>query len=198
MQPPVDKGCAGDADDDRHAQGEVGEEVQYVVEPEGAINIDWRERVGIHADSRLVVALADDLPGALISEARNDHAILEKSPDRSTYGSAISPSKITGVNGVPLELVGAVGCVGAANLTVTVRLRFGATAGLGVTGIAGPGGGTPDKPVGTVHLALDVADGTRHHERLVLPGDRIMVRRWTTSAALAMIRGWLMERGGTV
>ena len=34
------------------------------------------------------------------------------------------------------------------------------------------------------------------HEQLVLPGDRSMVRRWTTSAALAMIRGWLIERGG--
>ena len=52
------------------------------------------------------------------------------------------------------------------------------------TGIAGPGGGTPEKPVGTVHVALDAADGTRLHRRLLLPGDRALVRRWTTSAAL--------------
>ena len=61
-----------------------------------------------------------------MSEARNDQAIREKSPDFSMYGSAMSPSKTTGVKGVPLELVGADGCVGEANLTVTVRLRFGA------------------------------------------------------------------------
>lgn len=97
-----------------------------MVEPERGINIDWRERVGIHADSRLVVAPADDLPGALMLEARNDQAIREKSPDFSTYGSAMSPSKNTGVKGVPLELAGTDGCVGEANLTVTVRLRFGA------------------------------------------------------------------------
>jgi nicotinamide-nucleotide amidase len=77
------------------------------------------------------------------------------------------------------------------------RRAFGAAVALGVTGIAGPAGGTPEKPVGTVHLALDAADGSTRHERLVLPGDRSMVRRWTTAAALGMIRAWLMERGGT-
>ncbi len=75
-------------------------------------------------------------------------------------------------------------------------VRFGASIGLSVTGIAGPGGGTPEKPVGTVHYALDDADGTRLHHRLLLPGDRALVRRWTTSAALSMLRHHLLGTTG--
>lgn len=97
-----------------------------MIEPERGVGIKLCVRIGIHADSRLVAALADGLPGALMSEARNDQAIREKSPDFSTYGSAMRPSKTTRVKGVPLELAGADGCVGEANLIVTVRLRFGA------------------------------------------------------------------------
>ncbi len=52
-----------------------------------------------------------------------------------------------------------------------VRERAGATYGVAISGIAGPGGGSPDKPVGTVHFALDSADGTRHLHR-VFPYDR--------------------------
>ena len=112
-----------------------------------------------------------------------------------TYANE-AKTELLGVSPATLETHGAVSEEVAREMAAGVRLRLGATAGLGITGIAGPGGGTPDKPVGTVHLALDAADGTRRHERLVLPGDRAMVRRWTTSAALGMIRGWLMERGG--
>ena len=75
------------------------------------------------------------------------------------------------------------------------RRRFGASAGLAVTGVAGPAGGTAEKPVGTVHVALDTESTTRH-ERLTLGGDRAMIRRWTTSAALGMVRAFLNEGGG--
>jgi nicotinamide-nucleotide amidase len=78
-----------------------------------------------------------------------------------------------------------------------VRERLGASAGLAITGVAGPAGGTAEKPVGTVHLALDGGAGAAIHQRLALPGDRSMVRRWTSSAALEMIRAWLGKRGGT-
>ena len=68
---------------------------------------------------------------------------------------------------------------------------------LRITGIAGPSGGTPEKPVGTVHLALDAADGTSGHEKIVAPGDRALVRRWTTTVALATLRSHLLAaRGG--
>lgn len=91
---------------------------------------------------------------------------------------------------------GAVSEETAREMAAGVRSRLGASAGLAITGIAGPSGGTAEKPVGTVHLALDAADGSRLHRRLALPGDRAMVRRWTSSAALEMIRAWLGATGG--
>jgi nicotinamide-nucleotide amidase len=105
---------------------------------------------------------------------------------------------LLGVSPETLERHGAVSAEVAREMAEGARRRFGATLGLGVTGVAGPTGGTPEKPVGTVHLALAAGDGTTLHERLVLPGDRAMVRRWTSSAALAMIRGWVVKRGETL
>jgi nicotinamide-nucleotide amidase len=56
-----------------------------------------------------------------------------------------------------------------------------------VTGIAGPGGGSADKPVGLVHLAAVRRDGTMVHQRHVFPGDRDAVRQATAATALAML-----------
>jgi nicotinamide-nucleotide amidase len=103
---------------------------------------------------------------------------------------------LLGVSPASIEAHGAVSEEVAREMAAGARRRFEASAGLAVTGVAGPSGGTAEKPVGTVHVALEVDDGTGRHERLALPGDRAMIRRWTTSAALAMIRGWLRERGG--
>lgn len=143
------------------------------------------------------LAVAESCTGGMVASRITDVA------GSSAYflGGAVTyangaKTEILGVLPATLETNGAVSEEVAREMAAGVRRRLGASAGLGVTGVAGPGGGTPDKPVGTVHLALDAADGTRRHERLVLPGDRAMVRRWTTSAALTMIRGWLMERGG--
>jgi len=70
-----------------------------------------------------------------------------------------------------------------------VKERFGASAGIGITGVAGPGGGSPEKPVGTVWLAVAVGDVVE--ARLVnLPGDRTAVRERAAQAAL----GWLYRR----
>ena len=64
--------------------------------------------------------------------------------------------------------------------------RFGADVGVGITGIAGPGGGTPDKPVGTVCLC--VASSSEVVERTVhIPGDRATVRERTTTVGLHML-----------
>lgn len=68
-----------------------------------------------------------------------------------------------------------------------VRERLAADLGLAVTGVAGPDGGTPETPVGTVHLALD-ARGAVTHRRLVLPGDRSLVREIAVKAALDLVR----------
>ncbi|HVS33282.1 MAG TPA: CinA family nicotinamide mononucleotide deamidase-related protein [Thermoanaerobaculia bacterium] len=68
-----------------------------------------------------------------------------------------------------------------------IRERFGATYGVGVTGIAGPTGGSDAKPVGTVHIA--VADGQRHkHRKMFWPSARTLVKWFSTQWALDMLR----------
>jgi nicotinamide-nucleotide amidase len=108
-----------------------------------------------------------------------------------TYANA-AKADLVGVSAATLERHGAVSEETAREMALGARKRFGATIGLSTTGIAGPGGGTPEKPVGTVHIALDAADGTRLHKRLLLPGERSLIRRWTTSTALGMLRKHLL------
>lgn len=97
---------------------------------------------------------------------------------------------------VPDTLLKAHGAVSepvASALARGARLACGATYGLGITGVAGPGGGTPEKPVGTVHVALD--DGLAGRaRRLDWPGDRRLIRRRAVAAALDLLRRRLLER----
>jgi PncC family amidohydrolase len=71
------------------------------------------------------------------------------------------------------------------------RRRFDAAWALAITGVAGPGGGTPDKPVGTVHLALAGVEST-DHLRVRLPGDRERVRWQASQLALDLLRRRLL------
>ncbi|MGK5171456.1 competence/damage-inducible protein A [Geodermatophilus sp. CPCC 205761] len=99
--------------------------------------------------------------------------------------------------GVPAEMLaehGAVSTQVALALAEGARARFGADVGVGITGIAGPGGGTPDKPVGTVHLCAVGPDGTQPRS-VVLPGDRAAVRHRSVTLAMHMLRQLLL--GGT-
>ncbi|HSN56588.1 MAG TPA: CinA family nicotinamide mononucleotide deamidase-related protein [Candidatus Sulfomarinibacteraceae bacterium] len=72
------------------------------------------------------------------------------------------------------------------------RRRLGADWGIGITGIAGPGGGTEDKPVGLVHWAVAGPKGTRAEHR-VFRGDRGVVREWSLNSALDLLRRWIPE-----
>lgn len=96
--------------------------------------------------------------------------------------------------GVPETLLrehGAVSEETARALAAGARRACGATFGLGVTGIAGPGGGTDAKPVGLVHLALD--DGASGRAvRLDWPGDRDLIRRRAVAVALDLLRRRLL------
>jgi nicotinamide-nucleotide amidase len=94
------------------------------------------------------------------------------------------------VVGVPGALIAAHGAVSepvARALAEGARRRGAATWGLGVTGIAGPTGGTPEKPVGTVHLAVAGPAGTEHVQRLYR-GDRERIRRQAAYEALNLLR----------
>jgi nicotinamide-nucleotide amidase len=143
----------------------------------------------------LTLALAESCTGGLLAGRLTDVA------GSSEYflGSAVTyanaaKADLVGVSEETLERFGAVSEETAREMAFGARKRFGASVGVAVTGIAGPGGGSPEKPAGTVHVALDAADGTRHHRKLLLPGGRALVRRWTTSMALVMIRHYLMGR----
>ncbi|HYX89819.1 MAG TPA: competence/damage-inducible protein A [Gaiellaceae bacterium] len=92
--------------------------------------------------------------------------------------------------GVPAEVLerhGAVSAEAAAAMAASARARLGADVAVAVTGIAGPGGGTREKPVGLVHLHAAGPDGERALE-LRLPGDRDAVRGRATAAALHLVR----------
>lgn len=92
-----------------------------------------------------------------------------------------------GVSLSDLDAHGAVSEPVARAMATGVRLRYGTTIGFGITGIAGPDGGTPDKPVGTVWVAVDV-DGDVHAVRAVLPGDRPEIRYRAAQLALDRLR----------
>jgi nicotinamide-nucleotide amidase len=98
--------------------------------------------------------------------------------------------------GVPASLLaehGAVSAEAAAAMAEGVRSRLGADVGVAVTGVAGPGGGTPEKPAGLVFAHAIGPDGERavHTE---LPGDRDMIRGRATAAALHLVRRLLESR----
>lgn len=96
----------------------------------------------------------------------------------------------TALAGVPVELIDTVGAVSAEvarALAEGARDRLDADVGVGITGIAGPGGATPDKPVGLVHLCVLTPRGTLARE-VVLPGDRSDVRARAVTLAMHMLR----------
>jgi len=98
---------------------------------------------------------------------------------------------------VPPELIATKGAVSqevAVALAEGIRRRVGSTIGVGITGIAGPGGGSEEKPVGTVHLGLASGAGVRERA-LRLPGDREMVRMQASQAALDMVRVHFLYNG---
>jgi nicotinamide-nucleotide amidase len=66
--------------------------------------------------------------------------------------------------------------------------RFGADTAVAITGIAGPAGGTEDKPVGTVCFTVKLADGDLSTRTLLLPGNRSDIRERSTTVAMHMLR----------
>ncbi|MBB4663422.1 competence/damage-inducible protein A [Conexibacter arvalis] len=99
---------------------------------------------------------------------------------------------LAGVSEETLERVGAVSREVAEQLADGAIARLGSDVGVGITGVAGPGGGTPEKPVGLVWVSVALADGRRMTRRLNLPGDRADVRDRTTTVAMHMIRRVLL------
>jgi nicotinamide-nucleotide amidase len=115
---------------------------------------------------------------------------------RSFLGGAVvyADALKTAFADVPAEMIAAHGAVSpevAEALARGIRKRTGATLGLGITGIAGPTGGTETKPVGLVYIALSDPQKTEVVDR-IFKGDRTRVREWASQMALDLIRRRLM------
>jgi len=147
------------------------------------------EVIGLRlAVSGFTLAVAESCTGGLIAER------LTEVPGSSNYfmEGVVSYSNDAKVRllGVPSDLIaeyGAVSAPVAEAMAEGVRERAGTDFGLSVTGIAGPGGGTEDKPVGLVYIAL-ADDAHTEHRKLLLPGDRQLIRWRASQAALDLLR----------
>jgi nicotinamide-nucleotide amidase len=139
-------------------------------------------------DNRATIAAAESCTGGLLAER------LTRIPGSSNYflGGAVCYSNElkTAWAEVPAQMIAAKGAVSsevAIALAEGIRRHVRSTLGVGITGIAGPTGGSEGKPVGTVHIALATPNGTK--ERLVhLPGDREAIRFYASQIALDMVR----------
>jgi nicotinamide-nucleotide amidase len=138
------------------------------------------------------LAVAESCTGGLLGERITSVG----GSSRYFAGGAIVYSNTvkTELAGVPADMIerhGAVSREVAAALAEAIRYRCDTTLGIGITGVAGPTGGTPEKPVGLVFHALASASGTEVIER-IFPGDRKRIRWFATTLALDMVRKKLM------
>jgi nicotinamide-nucleotide amidase len=148
------------------------------------------------AAARCTLAAAESCTGGLISAALTGVS----GASEVFLGGAVvyAESMKTAWAGVPAPLLARHGAVSrevALALASGVRAQAGAHYGLSVTGFAGPGGGTPEDPVGTVYCALAGPEGLARCERYRFGGDRERVRRFAASAALELLREQLLGPG---
>jgi nicotinamide-nucleotide amidase len=134
------------------------------------------------------LAVAESCTGGMIAQRITSVS----GSSHSFLGGAIAYSNElkTAFADVPPELIAEHGAVSrqvAEAMAQGIRQRTGATLGLAVTGIAGPTGGTEEKPVGLVYIALSDARKTETTER-TFRGDRQRIREWTTQQALDLVR----------
>ncbi len=145
-------------------------------------------------EEEATVATAESCTGGLIGMRLTDIA------GSSAYflGGAVTYSndekiRSLGVSKKLLKSKGAVSAEIAEEMAAGIREKTGATYALSVTGIAGPEGGTEEKPVGTVFIALADKNGTIAR-RFVFPGDRSLIRWRSSQAALELLRRHILKR----
>jgi nicotinamide-nucleotide amidase len=140
------------------------------------------------------LSLAESCTGGLVS------SLLTDVPGSSAYflGTIVpyadrSKETLLGVGEETLERHGAVSEETAREMARGARERFGSDLAAAITGIAGPDGGTPEKPVGTVFFAVVDREGREKASKRFFGGDRAMVRRTSAMFSLEMIRRFLIE-----
>ena len=134
------------------------------------------------------VAVAESCTGGLLGSRITDVS------GSSAYflggGICYTGAAKTALAGVDPQLIRENGEVSepvAVAMATGIRERFGSTWGIGITGIAGPTGGTPDKPVGTVHIAVAGPHG-HEHRKLLWQGPRTIIKWFSTQWALDLLR----------
>lgn len=150
---------------------------------------------GLLARAGKTLALAESCTGGLAS------SMLTDVPGSSRYflGSIVSYANAAkegflGVRSETLAAHGAVSAEAAREMALGARERFGSDLALSITGIAGPDGGTPEKPVGTVFFALADRTEAMRESRRQFGGDRGVVRRASCLHALELLRHRLIGR----
>ena len=140
------------------------------------------------AEAGRTLTTAESCTGGLLAER------LTRVPGSSAYflGGVVTYTNElkTRLLGVPEAMLAAHGAVSepvARAMASGVRERLDADYGVGITGVAGPGGGSDEKPVGTVHIAVAGPAGVEHR-KVRLPGGRERVRRQTSQLALDLVR----------
>ena len=141
------------------------------------------------------IAVAESCTGGLVA------ARLTETPGASAYlrGGLVvysneAKSSLAGVPAALIEEHGAVSEEVALALADGVRTVLGSDVGVGVTGIAGPGGGTEEKPVGLVWCAVTLSNGERAVRKLQLPGSRQVIRDRTTTVIMHLAAQLLREQ----
>jgi nicotinamide-nucleotide amidase len=147
------------------------------------------------ADGGKTLSVAESCTGGLIAERLTDV------PGSSRYFmegvvtySNEAKIRTLGVRQETLDEFGAVSAQTAEEMAIGMRKWTGTDFALSVTGIAGPDGGSEEKPVGTVFLALADAEGTRSI-KVTLPGDRYLIRWRSSQAALELLRRRIIRTG---
>lgn len=140
-----------------------------------------------------MLATAESCTGGLIG-----HLVTE-TPGSSDYfaGGAVvysyaAKERVLGVDRTLLEREGAVSAAVAQQMAQGALRLFGVEIALAVTGVAGPGGGSPEKPVGLVYLHLSTTDGVERGARFVWPGNRSSNKLFSAVAALELARDYLV------
>jgi nicotinamide-nucleotide amidase len=168
-----------------------------------------RDRHGQHIfsedGSRVDDQVAQLLTGRRIATAESCTAgllaaRLTERPGSSAYvvGGVVAyandaKTEMLGVDAALIEAHGAVSEPVAASMAAGALPRFAADTAVAITGIAGPDGGSDDKPVGTVCFAVALADGSRLVRTIRLPGGRADVRERSTTVAMHLLRRVLRE-----
>lgn len=148
------------------------------------------ELIRLCTERKLTIATAESCTGGLIAGALTEIAGSSAVVDRGfvTYSNAAKTAML-GVPAALIERVGAVSKEVALAMVVGALAKSDADLAVAVTGIAGPGGGSAEKPVGLVHFAAMRRGGQAVHEAHVFSGrDRSGVRHDTVANALAMLR----------